>query len=138
MRLLSARFCLAFCAQAFLLQPCSSQTSSATTALSEAYSACMEKSEGVTSEMRDCTEQEARRLEARLTEAYRKALASIPASRRGLLREAQRAWIRYRDTTCSMMTQLGDRGTSALLADDSCHLLATAERVRWLESIPLD
>jgi uncharacterized protein YecT (DUF1311 family) len=77
-------------------------------------------------------------LAARLKDAYRKALASVPTSQRGLLREAQHAWIRYRDTTCSFMTQLGDRGTSALLADDSCHLLATAERVRWLESIPLD
>jgi len=138
MRLLSAPFCFALCATAFLSQPCSGQSASSETGLSAAYSTCIDKAEGVTLDMRDCAEEETRPLAARLKDAYQKALASLPTSRRGLLREAQHAWIRYRDTTCSFMTQLGDRGTSALLADGSCHLLATAERVRWLESIPLD
>ncbi|MBN9471262.1 MAG: DUF1311 domain-containing protein [Bosea sp.] len=102
---------------------------------SPAYKACMDKSGGVTVAMLDCGSAEYVRLDAALNAAYRAATNGLEPAQRNLLRDAQRAWLAYRDSSCSFMSRLGDRGTMAALADQSCLMQVTAERTRWLKDL---
>jgi len=103
--------------------------------LSASYDSCMEKSEGVTSKMLDCTGEEFRRQDARLNTAYRRAMSSFSSENREALKEAQRAWIKYRDTSCSLLQGVEGGGTLATVAEADCILGITAERARWIESL---
>ncbi len=85
--------------------------------------------------MLECKGDELRRQDRLLSEAYIQAMAALNAPQKNLLREAQRAWIAYRDTTCLFMARLGDRGTMASLIDSGCFLQTTAERARWLKQL---
>ncbi|KAA2236424.1 lysozyme inhibitor LprI family protein [Salinarimonas soli] len=102
---------------------------------SKAYDACMKKSSGVTAEMLECSTNELRRYDRLLNDAYNEVQSRLNGSQKTALRDAQRAWIAYRDSTCSFMSRLGDRGTMALLVDSGCMLQTTAERARWLQQI---
>ncbi|MGW9328533.1 lysozyme inhibitor LprI family protein [Bosea sp. NPDC055594] len=102
---------------------------------SPAYKACMDKSGGVTVAMLDCGNAEYVRLDAALNAAYRAATNGLEPAQRHLLRDAQRAWLGYRDSSCSFMSRLGDRGTMAALTDQSCLMQVTAERTRWLKDL---
>lgn len=102
---------------------------------SPAYKACMDKSGGVTADMRDCGTKEYAKLDAALNAAYREANKDLSPEQRNLLRDTQRSWLAYRDSSCSFMGRLGDRGTMASLIDQSCLMSVTAERTRWLKSL---
>ena len=69
--------------------------------LSQTYSACMDKSKGVTSEMLDCISAEFTRQDARLNENYKRLMSKLSGKRKEGLLEAQRAWIKIRDTNCN-------------------------------------
>jgi len=49
------------------------------------------------------------------------------------LQEAQRAWIKYRDTNCDFYYD-PDGGTLARVNANSCMMTSTADRARELES----
>jgi uncharacterized protein YecT (DUF1311 family) len=102
---------------------------------SAAYKTCMDKSGGVTADMLDCGNAEYAKLDAALNAAYREASKELSPEQRSLLRDTQRSWLAYRDSSCSFMTRLGDRGTMASLTDQSCLMSVTAERTRWLKSL---
>ncbi|WP_332683770.1 lysozyme inhibitor LprI family protein [Bosea sp. (in: a-proteobacteria)] len=102
---------------------------------SPAYKTCMDKSGGVTAAMLDCGSAEYAKLDAALNAAYRAATNGLEAEQRNLLRDTQRAWLAYRDSSCSFMSRLGDRGTMASLSDQSCLMRVTAERTRWLKDL---
>lgn len=102
---------------------------------SRAYKSCMDKSGGVTAAMLDCGSAEYTRLDAALNAAYREAANSLTPEQRKLLRDTQRAWLAFRDSSCSFTSRLGDRGTMASLTDQSCLLRVTAERTRWLKDL---
>jgi uncharacterized protein YecT (DUF1311 family) len=102
---------------------------------SREYKACMDKSGGVTVAMLDCGSAEYAKLDATLNAAYREAANGLEPEQRNLLRDTQRAWLAYRDSSCSFMSRLGDRGTMASLSDQSCLLRVTAERTRWLKDL---
>jgi uncharacterized protein YecT (DUF1311 family) len=104
-------------------------------AYSPAYKACMDKSGGVTADMLDCGNKEYSKLDAALNAAYRAASKDLSPEQRNLLRDTQRSWLAYRDSSCSFMSRLGDRGTMASLTDQSCMMSVTAERTRWLKSL---
>jgi uncharacterized protein YecT (DUF1311 family) len=97
---------------------------------SPAYKACMDKSGGVTAGMLDCGNAEYAKLDAALNAAYREASKELSPEQRNLLRDTQRSWLAYRDSSCSFMSRLGDRGTMASLTDQSCLMSVTAERTR--------
>jgi uncharacterized protein YecT (DUF1311 family) len=113
----------------------SSQYGDANSLYSDAYATCMEGSGGVTRAMLECDEIELRDHDARLNVAYQDIMGTLRPAQRALLKEAQRTWIKYRDTTCSLMSNFGDRGTMGLLVDSGCLLEATAKRTRWLEDL---
>lgn len=97
--------------------------------------------------MSDCTGREAAAWDERLNAAYKAALAGDlgqqDATGRGgrklkgadLLREAQRAWITFRDAKCDAARLPMEGGTGAGLLAGSCHLQETARQALWLEAL---
>lgn len=101
---------------------------------SQSYNSCMDKSGGVTADMRDCMGQEYKRQDARLNKAYRNLASQLSAGRKAQLLAAQRLWIQYRDANCKFYLD-SDGGTMALINADSCGLDMTARRAKELESL---
>jgi len=102
-------------------------------ATSAVYQACMDRSGGVTSEMRDCSAAEYERQDRALNTVYRDLMARLPDTLKTELRDAQRAWISFRGAECDYRS-LAQDGTLGLLVRDSCWLDMTSERVRRLRS----
>ena len=102
--------------------------------LSAEYAQCMEKSGGVTVAMQDCLTVEYERMEALLNTTYKKTMQAMDEKQKTLLRDSQRAWLKYREGSCdTMMSVLG--GTSAGLITTGWRLEMTARRVIWLKDI---
>jgi len=92
----------------------------------------MEKAAGVTSDMLDCISAETKRQDARLNKAYKEVMGQLSLTRKKHLQEAQRAWIKYRDTNCNFYAD-PDGGTMATVNSSDCFLSATAARAKELE-----
>ena len=105
--------------------------------LSQTYSACMDKSKGVTSEMLDCISAEFTRQDDRLNENYKRLMSKLSGKRKEGLLEAQRAWIKFRDTNCNFYYD-PDGGSAAHLAGSDCKLNATADRATELKNLTND
>lgn len=106
---------------------------------SPAFRQCVRESGGVTAAMRACMAGEYRRLDKALNIAYRGALRRSPDdAARSRLRDAQRAWLKDRETICRTEVERSGMagGTGGMLIEDSCRLRVLAERTRWLESHP--
>ena len=102
--------------------------------LSAEYAQCMEKSDGVTVAMQDCLTAEDERVEALLNTTYQQTMQAMNERQKTLLRDSQRAWLKYRDGSCdTMMSVLG--GTAAGLITTGWRLEMTARRVSWLTEI---
>lgn len=96
-----------------VIEPHSKETASAQDSLLSAeYAQCMEKSGGVTVEMKDCLTAEDERIEALLNTTYQQTMQAMNERQKTLLRDSQRVWLKYREGSCdTMMSVLG--GTSA-------------------------
>ncbi len=99
--------------------------------LSKTYSNCMDQSGGVTVEMLNCIGSETEHQDALLNQAYRDVMAELSPERKTELRNAQRAWIKYRDLNCEFYAD-PDGGTMASLQSNSCFMTMTASRAREL------
>ncbi|CAM3606101.1 lysozyme inhibitor LprI family protein [Polaromonas hydrogenivorans] len=104
------------------------------TGLSKQYIACMDKAGGTTFGMIECINTETQRQDVQLNKAYKALMAELPPPRKAQLQEAQRAWIKYRDTNCAFYYD-PDGGTLARVNANSCMLTATADRARELERL---
>src|SRR5690606_4679598 len=69
-------------------------------AYSASYSACVERSNGVTADMLDCIAAELATQDARLNAAYRTLTSQLGPERKQQLVATQRLWIQYRDANC--------------------------------------
>ena len=98
------------------------------------YETCLDMSGGVTSEMRNCSAQEYAAQDGRLNSNYRRLMSALPRESAKSYREAQRAWIEFRDKQCDAEAEIEQPGTLALLIHDSCQIELTAERADWLIS----
>lgn len=92
------------------------------------YTACIERSGGVTAAMLDCIGAESDRQNAALKEAEKALRAALPRRNVTALTESQRDWRRFRESTCNLQQQLDD-GSAATLAAESCRLDLLAQRV---------
>lgn len=95
---------------------------------SASYRNCMssgEAAEGVTSAMAGCNSEELSKQDARLNDAYRAAMATRSPDQKTALRDAQRAWIKLRDTRCREDLE---GGTMDILIEGGCILDMTAKR----------
>ena len=115
-------------------QPTEGNASTQNSLLSAEYAQCMEKSGGVTVAMQDCLTAEDERVEALLNTTYQQTMQAMNERQKTLLRDSQRAWLKYREGSCdTMMSVLG--GTSAGLITTGWRLEMTARRVSWLTEI---
>ena len=74
----------------------------ADTEMTQEYLTCLEKSNGVTVEMINCILAETIRQDARLNENYKRLISKLVTERKNTLIEAQRNWIKFRDTNCGL------------------------------------
>jgi uncharacterized protein YecT (DUF1311 family) len=94
--------------------------------MTQEYLTCLDKSNGVTIEMIDCTSAETTRQDARLNENYKRLMSKLSEKRKKTLLEAQRAWIKFRDANCSFYYD-PEGGSAARLNAKDCFLHATAD-----------
>lgn len=103
----------------------------ADTNVSPQYTACMEKSGGVTAEMLSCMSAETRKQDALLNQNYKAAMKATEKPRQPKLVEAQRAWMKFRDADCGFLAD-PDGGTAATVDAADCVLMQTADRAKSL------
>ena len=101
--------------------------------LTAQFSACVNKSGGVTSSLIECISAETQRQDARLNKAYQTLVGLLGADRRRQLQGAQRAWIRFRDTNCAFYMD-AEGGSLARLSANDCVMSMTANRAEELET----
>lgn len=98
-----------------------------------------EDAHGSTAGMVGCQLREAAAWDARLNAAYKKIMASSQKPVVEGYRNAQRAWITYRDASCDASTAKYEGGTAGHIAHASCYMELTARQALWLElAIPED
>ncbi len=129
----SLRVCAAGVATAWLMA-FMMPVNAAEPVLSKQYQVCMDKSGGVTAGMIDCIGAELQRQDAKLNTAYKSLMSSVSAARQTQLRDAQRAWIKYRDANCAFYFD-PDGGTLARVQANDCMLTSTAARAAELERL---
>src|SRR5262249_54513764 len=105
--------------------------------MTQEYSTCLGKSNGVTIEMINCILAETMRQDARLNENYKKLISKLPTERKNALVEAQRAWIKFRDTNCGFYAD-PQGGSAARMTANECFLNATADRAKELRLLADD
>lgn len=98
---------------------------------SKTYEHCIDKSEGVTSNILDCTGAEYNRLDKALNAAYKKLMKSLDKGDQERLRQAQRAWLKYRESNGAYIQNQG--GTMASIEASSWELEELARRVHFLQ-----
>jgi uncharacterized protein YecT (DUF1311 family) len=101
---------------------------------SKEFDACMDKAGGVTPAMIDCISAELKRQDALLNENYRKLMASLSTKRKQALQEAERAWLKFRDSNCDFYYD-PDGGTAARVDANECLLNATSDRAKELAQL---
>jgi uncharacterized protein YecT (DUF1311 family) len=98
----------------------------------KAYRDCPGFKSGVDPEMIDCITAETDIQDKRLNAAYARALAVLSPKRKTALREAQRAWVAYRDKWCGI-TYDEDSGSLERIEADQCVLEQTVLQTMNLE-----
>ena len=116
-------------ASSLLTAPAAAQTSAAP--LSATFQTCLDKSGGVTFEMRECISAEYERQDQLLNRNYKALMADLTPERKKQLQTAQRLWLQYRDANCQFYAD-PDGGTLAGIAAADCVLQMTANRAREL------
>ena len=112
----------------------SQMTSAEKIGLTNQFTVCMDKSDGVTNNMLDCIEAETKRQDIRINKAYKEVMGELSPERKKQLQNAQRAWISYRDANCGFYFD-PDGGTSARVNSNSCFMTETASRSKELEAL---
>lgn len=119
---------------AVLILCCLFQTATADdNGLSKQFSACMDKSGGVTADVLDCIGAETKRQDSRLNKVYKEVMAQLSPARNKELQAAQRAWIKFRDANCNFYAD-PEGGTMATVSSNDCFMSATASRAKELEN----
>jgi uncharacterized protein YecT (DUF1311 family) len=103
-------------------------------ATSPDYDKCVDKTEGVTSAMRDCATIEGDRQDRELNALYKQAMGLRDAAAREQLRLQERAWLKMRSAQCHKVLMEND-GTGALLDSDGCWLDLTDKRIAELRAL---
>ena len=101
------------------------------------YKTCIDKSEGVTSSMLTCNQDELKKQDARLNKNYKLAMSALSAEQKINLRDTQRLWLKYKEANCGMQATLTG-GTIDMLFSSGCELDMTQERadtLEWLSNV---
>jgi len=100
---------------------------------SSSYQACLDRS-STTVDMRACAKAELSFQDGLLNLYYKKAMRALGPQQRNDLRNAQRAWIKYRDANCNVYYGLTG-GTMDLVTGDDCLVTMTARRAVELKDL---
>jgi uncharacterized protein YecT (DUF1311 family) len=101
---------------------------------SPAFQPCLDKANGVTTDMVNCIGIEIEVQDKRLNAAYKAAMAKQNSARKKELQNVQRLWVQYRDANCGFAFD-PDGGTMAHIETTNCVLAMTEERADELEAI---
>lgn len=102
------------------------------TRMSKKYGECMDGSGGITIEMMDCITAETERHDKLLNASYKSLMKELEPERATQLRDAQRAWIKFRDLDCSFRNSGGSLGR---IVTAECYMNMTAERAAFLGEV---
>jgi uncharacterized protein YecT (DUF1311 family) len=97
------------------------------------YAQCMQQAGAVNAAMHDCTSDELKQQDRRLNIAYAGLRRNLLAPAQRALQQAQRDWIRFRNSNCAFVDD-PEGGTNARLAAGQCRLRMTAQRAQELEA----
>ena len=86
---------------------------------------------GSQAEASGCAHREFRAADAELNKAYNRLAGILDAEEKALLKEAELAWIKYRDTTCTFESSQYAGGTMRPMIESFC--LARVTRARTAE-----
>ncbi len=100
------------------------------TPLSKEFTSCLAKATA-TVEMLDCMAAENTQQDARLNTVYKKLMEKLPKERKEKLKEAQRAWLKFRDAQTNYLASA--EGTAASLTSADWLLQSTIARTKQLE-----
>ena len=103
------------------------------TRFSPEFGRCMDASGGVTMAMLECISAEHEKQDARLNAAYKKLMVTLTEERKNSLREAQRAWMKFRDAYSSFLYD-PDGGSIARIDANHWLMESTAIQADQLES----
>lgn len=96
------------------------------------FSKCEALANGVTSDTRNCQGEEWVRQNVRLNKVYQVALLRLTPAQQKALRVKQRAWIKYRDRSCSEIFKT-EEGTIGPIIAGYCGIDTTIARINYLE-----
>ncbi|MDE1937695.1 MAG: lysozyme inhibitor LprI family protein [Alphaproteobacteria bacterium] len=85
-------------------------------------------------DMNMCASQEYEAADQRLNQAYRQTMATLDDTSRERLRNAQRAWIGFRDRQCNAETAQNRGGSMFPMLYSGCMTRLTNARTRELQS----
>src|SRR5262245_22070713 len=105
--------------------------------LTEEFSKCLNQANGVSSEIINCVLAETIRQDAQLNDQYKKLMTKLSEEGSKALIEAQRAWIRFRDTNCGLYND-PQAGSIAQLTSHECFLNAITDRAKELKLLIID
>lgn len=89
-------------------------------------------------EMNNCAHQEYVKADAEMNRVYKQLMSVLTADQakdQTKLREAQRAWVKYRDANCESESSLNEGGTIYPMVYDFCLASMTEERTKRLRDM---
>jgi uncharacterized protein YecT (DUF1311 family) len=86
-----------------------------------------------TAEMRDCANRRYTQADAELNQVYKQLSSQLEPERRGLLRDAQRAWVAFRDKNAAYVASDAEGGTLSPILEVSERAAMTEHRVQELK-----
>lgn len=98
-----------------------------------AYDKCMDAAGGVDPAMRACDDQEFSARDAELNRVYKQLADRLDPGRKAKLRDAERAWVSFRDKECEFIRSPEDGGTMAALVEMGCEIDLTKQRTVQLK-----
>lgn len=99
----------------------------------QSYKQCLEKSGGITTELKDCDDAELNRREATLNRIYKQVLAAVGPGQQAGLHKAERAWVAFADAECGFRMAPEVGFTDAPLVYYACRLELIARRIEDLQ-----
>ncbi|HSX79649.1 MAG TPA: lysozyme inhibitor LprI family protein [Candidatus Saccharimonadia bacterium] len=88
-----------------------------------------------TAEMRECLNQRYKQADAALNQLYQQLLSQLSKTRQIKLREAQQAWVLFRDKSAAFMASAAEGGTMQPLLSLAALTSMTEKRVAELKAL---
>lgn len=102
---------------------------------SAAYNKCIDTSGGGDMAMVECITEEHARWDKMLNDDYRKLMGSLDADAKAALKDAQKAWLAFREKECQFAYVSNGGGTLSRMAANDCMMQMTAERATALRAL---